>query len=395
MPHRIRTAGLALLIIATPFSAVACSSGQSSPSGSPSASTNAVWRVGLEAPLSGELATLGTGMLQGAQLAADQINAEGGVLDREIEIIPIDDGGNPDTGVSAANAAIAAGLDAVVGPYNSGVGIKTLPLYTNAGVVPVRLTSDNSTDGMGYTLQPMSDQISPVTSQALKTWLKAKKVAILYDSTQNYTTSVSKAVKDQLAKADVTVTSYQPIQPGKASYVDELKSAQAAKPDVIYSAVYYPEGAIIAGEMRAAAQKCLLDYASYDNGYVQNAGTKNAQVCQVVGVPSPTDFQNSAQYSQAFQAKFGTAPGTWSPYTFDSVKFAVDGAAKAGGWEPEKLNPVLSSVKGWQGWTGSVTIAPQTGNRTPATVVVTDVDDQGGFHVDKAWAKAVGAPYVS
>jgi len=115
-----------------------------------------VWRVGLQAPLSGSQSALGQGMLQGAQLAAADVNAAGGVLGRQIEIIAIDDAGDPETGVSAANAAIEQGLNGVVGPYNSSVGLQTLPLYMTAGLVPIRLTSDNATEGMGITLQPMT-----------------------------------------------------------------------------------------------------------------------------------------------------------------------------------------------------------------------------------------------
>ena len=111
--------------------------------------------IGLEAPLSGSIAELGDGMLKGAQLAADQVNAAGGVLGRTVEIVAIDDGGDKTVGVPAVQAVIATGeLEGVVGPYNSGVGIETLPLYLDAGIVPVHLTSDSSTSGLGYTLQP-------------------------------------------------------------------------------------------------------------------------------------------------------------------------------------------------------------------------------------------------
>src|SRR5215204_641226 len=61
-------------------------------------------RIGLEAPLSGELQTLGEGMLNGAELAADQINADGGLLNKdvEVEIVAIDDGGDAEIGVPGA-----------------------------------------------------------------------------------------------------------------------------------------------------------------------------------------------------------------------------------------------------------------------------------------------------
>ncbi len=143
-------------------------------------------------------------MLRGAVLAADQINARGGVIGPNgkpgylIKIVKIDDAANPATGVAAAKRAITAGLNGVVGPYNSGVGEKTLPLYLKAGLVPFRLTSANATSRLGITLQPMTYQIAPVASQALTKWLTAKSVAVIYDSTASYTTAEAKAVMVRL-----------------------------------------------------------------------------------------------------------------------------------------------------------------------------------------------------
>lgn len=371
-----------------------------SSSSSASGSTSGTWRIGVEAPLTGDQATLGQGMLQGAQLAADQVNSKGGVLGRRIEIITIDDAADPATGVKAATTAIAGGLNGVVGPYNSAVGVQTLPLYLRAGIVPIRLTSDNSTDGLGFTLQPMTNQIAPVTSTAITKFFGAQSVGIIYDSTQNYTKSTSSAVKGQLEAAGVKVTSFDPITPGQSSYADVLAKVNAKNPDVIYSAVYYPEGAKIAQEITPSSgtastpggSRCLLDYASYDSGYITAAGATAAANCAVVGVPAPSDFPASAGRVAQFRQSFHQPPGTWAPYTFDSLNFLLDGAQQSGGFDAKALTTELGKVTGWNGWTGAVTIDAKTGNRTPATVVVTAVKD-GQLRVDAAWAKAVGAPY--
>jgi branched-chain amino acid transport system substrate-binding protein len=353
------------------------------------------FRVGLEAPLSGEQSVLGEGMLKGAELAATQLNGENGILGKQVEIVPIDDAADPETGVKAAKSAIAAGLDGIVGPYNSGVGIETLPLYIKAGLVPIRLTSDASTNGLGLTLQPMTYQIAPVASQALTGWLGAKTVAIAYDPTQNYTVSVSKALKGSLEEAGVTVTAFEKVQPGKKNYTDVVDKLAAKKPDVIYAAVYFPEGGLIAKEMREGKveSQCVADYASYDTGFVETAGVAAARACPVVGVPAPEDFSGAAGKVAEYREEFGQDPGTWSPYTYDSLNFLAAGAKKAGGTASKQLTSALDSVKGWKGWTGSVTIDPHNGNRQPATVVIVDTDAKGQLHVDEDWAKAVNAPY--
>jgi branched-chain amino acid transport system substrate-binding protein len=353
------------------------------------------FRVGLEAPLSGELAVLGEGMLKGAQLAAKQLNERDGILGRQVEIVPIDDAGDPATGVKAAKSAIADGLDGVVGPYNSGVGIETLPLYIDAGLVPVRLTSDNSTNGLGFTLQPMTYQIAPVASRALTEWLDAGTVAIAYDPTQNYTTSVSAALKGSLEAAGVAVTAYEKVQPGEKSYGDVLDKLLAGDPDVVYAAVYFPEGGLIAREMdeRDVESQCIADYGSYDTGFVAVAGDAAARECPVVGVPAPEDFSGAGERVSEYRDEFDQAPGTWSPYTYDSLMFLADGVEEAGGTGPKALTDALNGVGGWRGWTGSVAIDPANGNRQPATVVMVETDANGQLHVDQDWAEAVGAPY--
>lgn len=388
MQNRIRLA-TALVLAGLALVAAGCGSSSSDESDSET------FRVGLEAPLSGEQSTLGKGMLKGAELAAGQLNDENGILGKQVEIVPIDDAADPATGVKAAKSAIAAGLDGIVGPYNSGVGIETLPLYIKAGLVPVRLTSDNSTNGLGFTLQPMTYQIAPVASEALTDWLDAKTVAIAYDPTQNYTVSVSKALKSSLEEAGVTVTAYEKVQPGKKNYTDVVDKLAAAKPDVIYAAVYFPEGGLIAKEMREAkvGSQCIADYASYDTGFVETAGIAAARSCPVVGVPAPEDFSGASARAAEYREEFDEDPGTWSPYTYDSLNFLADGAEKVGGTAAKKLTNALDSVSGWKGWTGSVTIDPDNGNRQPATVVIVDTDAKGQLHVDKDWAKAVDAPY--
>src|SRR5689334_16827562 len=105
----MRTATV-LAALALVMTVTACGSSSSSSSGSEGGGgSQGDFRVGLEAPLSGEQAVLGRGMLRGAQLAATQLNESGGILGRQVQIVPIDDAADPETGVKAAKKAIAEG----------------------------------------------------------------------------------------------------------------------------------------------------------------------------------------------------------------------------------------------------------------------------------------------
>ena len=123
--------------------------------------------------------------------------------------------------------------------------------------------------------------------------------------------------------------------------------------------------------------QCIADYASYDTGFVETAGVAAARACPVVGVPAPEDFAGAAAKVGEYRSEFGQDPGTWSPYTYDSLNFLAHGVEKAGGTGSKKLTGALDAVKGWKGWTGSVTIDPRNGNRRPATVVIVDTDAKG------------------
>ena len=373
------------VLLAAPLAA--CGSGDDGPDGDA-----APLRIGLEAPLSGNQAELGEGMLRGAELAATTLNEQGGVLGRTVEIVPIDDAANSDTAGDAANAAVEAGLDAVVGPYNSGTGVVTLPIFLEAGLVPLRLTSANTTAGLGFTLQPMTSQISPVAATAITEWAGAERVAIIVDGTEEYTVGEARSIETQLVAAGATVTSVVTIDPGADSYADAVERALADEPDAVYVVTYYPEAATIAGDLASVDTdtRCIVDYGGFDTGYITNAGVDTARRCVAVGVPSPADFPGSQDLVAAYTDKFDAPVGSWSPYTYDSVLVLADAIERAGSTDADALTEALAATDGWSGWTGTVAFEAETGNRIPAPVTVNTVGDDGTFTVDQTWADAVG-----
>jgi len=352
-------------------------------------------RIGLEAPLSGDLQAAGEGMLNGARLAAHEINARGGLEGKEIEIVPIDDGGDPEIGVPAAQKAIDEGLSGVVAAWNTGVGIETLPLYENAGLVPIRLAAGNELAGLGFTVSPMSSQVAPVTADALSEWIGAQTVAIGFDPTQSYSRQMSRAVRTLLESAGVEVTVFEPVEPGAEDYSDIVKKLATGNPDAIFYSVYFPEGALIAKATPSGGSSpaCLLGYASYDTGYVEDAGTADARNCEVIGLPAPDEFEGSTAHVTDYEDRFGEAPGAMSSYAYDSLNVLAHGVEQAGGFDADALTAALNEVSGLRGWTGPITLEQGTGNRVPTTVTVDEVDDRGILSVDPSWAKAVGAPY--
>ena len=379
------------------FAVMGCSSSEDSStsttqSASKAALPNDEIHIGLAGPLTGAQGNIGRGMLNGARMAADELNAAGGINGKMITIVEIDDQADPATGVSAATAAIKEGLSGVVGPYNSSVGAATLPLYIDAGLVPLRLTSADETAGLGFTLQPMTSQIAPVATIAIGEWAGASSVALIYDETQDYTVDARTAMSEAIAAAGIRMTAEVAISPGADSYADAVAEATAGGAELVYVITYYPEGGLIARAMLESAPgtACLADYGAYDVGYVTAAGVAAAQNCPVIGVPAPNDFPDSAERVAGYTAAFGEAPGTWAPYTYDSVMLLARVASEVGGVDQATPRSALEAVSGWIGWTGSVSFEIATGNRQPAPVVVLSTRDDGTLRLDEAWRTATG-----
>ena len=379
------------------LTAIGCSNSEdSSPPATQVASTQATpndeIRIGLAGPLTGAQSNIGRGMLNGARMAADELNADGGVDGRMITIVEIDDQADPETGVSAATEAIAEGLRGVVGPYNSSVGSATLPLYIDAGLVPLRLTSADETAGLGFTLQPMTSQIAPVATNAIAEWAGASSVALIYDETQDYTVDARATMSSAITAAGIRITAEVAITPGADSYTDAVVEATAGGVDLVYVITYYPEGGLIARAMLESAPDtaCLADYGAYDAGYVTAAGVEAAQNCPVVGVPAPDDFPDSEERVARYTAAFDEVPGTWAPFTYDSVMLLAWVASEMRGSDEVPPRSALEAVSGWSGWTGTVSFDVSTGNRQPAPVVVLSTRDDGTLSLDEAWRTATG-----
>src|SRR5690606_30329423 len=100
-------------------------------------------KIGMLAPFSGSEAAFGDYMKFGAQLAINQINADGGIDGRDLELITEDDACDATTAASAANKLVTAGVVASVGGYCSGATQPTLPIFGDANI-PMVIPAANS-----------------------------------------------------------------------------------------------------------------------------------------------------------------------------------------------------------------------------------------------------------
>ena len=348
--------------------------------------------IAVDGPMTGDQASTGIDMANGAQLAVDQINAAGGIDGVKLTLVKVNDKATAAGAVTAARKAIAARAFAVVGPYNSSVGVVNLPLYKKAGLPIVRLTSSLKTEGFGVTTQPMDSQIAPVEIQEITGVLHAAHPAIIYD-TSTFTAGVAAQVKAGLAKAGTPVVAYVPVKEGQSNFTAALSTVAATHPDLLYISAYGKDAGTIAKEASTMnAGKCFVEgLAAQGPDFVKAATQPVASACLSSGVPTAEQFAGAAQYVSNYQSMFHTAPGTWGTYTYDSVEVLAN-AIKQAGWHQKPVITAMNHTTNYAGITGAITIAPSTGNRVQSTVVILDINSAGDYVIDPMWAATTGFP---
>ena len=338
--------------------------------------------VAVEAPLTGSQASSGRDMLRGVQLAARQVNAKGGVLGMRVKVVRVDDRANPDLAAASVTKAVAAGAFAVVGPYNSSVGVINLPTYLKEKIVPVQMTSTNDTNGLGVTVQPKNNQIAPTEIDYLSRSSGCPKVVMLVDPS-SYTQGMANRVGKAMVCGDgVPVTSIS-IEEGLDNYTSQVAEALALNPDELYISTYYPEGAKIAQAIAAANSKvsCLMGLANVDPGFISSAGLTASQRCVFSGLPEAGQMPGAKAraYTQQYTKEFKKTPGVWGIFTYDSANLLFKQIETAGKADFNAVMKKLKNTKNYRGATGTITINPKTGNRKDVPVYILKVNNQGAY----------------
>ncbi len=343
--------------------------------------------------MSGSQSSTGVDMFRGAQLAADQLNEAGGVDGVKVRLIRADDQASPAKGAATAKQVVSQHAFGVVGPFNSSVGVKALPVYRSSGVAIVRLTSASPTQGYGVTTQPMDVQVAPVEAEEITQVLQATRVAMIYD-TSTYTAGIATQLRNLLAATGHPVVTFQPISEGQHDFSAAVSAAAAAHPDLLYIAAYGPEAGQVARQASQAKVTggCFVDLAAQGPDFVSAATSPVAQRCLNSGVPSAQQFTGAAQYVTDYQSAYHATPGIWGTFTYDSVKMLARAVQDAGGWHEGAVRSRLDQTTNYPGITGTITIDPKTGNRANSPVVILDINSAGDYLINPTWAHAAGFP---
>jgi ABC-type branched-subunit amino acid transport system substrate-binding protein len=330
-------------------------------------------KIGVPVPLSGSSANAGQDILNGAKLAAAKINAAGGVLGKQIELIPEDDACDAQTAVQAAQKLLDAGVAAVAGGYCSSAALPELTAFHRAGIPYVLDASTNSQltemgwDNVFRTIGRDDDQ-GPFAAGFMKNFLHAKHVAVIDDNT-TYSKGLAQNTVSALKSQGVDVVYVNSITSGQMDYSPALTRIKSLNPDVIYYTGYFAE----AGLMVKAARQL-----GYTAAFMGGDGTNDPTLLKTAGPAADgmiitaaplAQFLSSAHgFVDEYTKAYGQAPGLYSVYEYDAVGVVAKAIADAKSAAPAAITAALHKITHFPGVTGSIGFNPK-GDRSKAVYV--------------------------
>jgi branched-chain amino acid transport system substrate-binding protein len=321
-------------------------------------------KIGAINPYTGPVALYGDEVARGYQLAVDEVNAKGGLLGRQVELVR-GDAGNPQQGIAVVEKlATQDKVDAFIGTYISAVANaasdaalrynkiywdtnalaqdltdRGLPNFIRSGP-HARIFADFSTEGLRSLIAPAIGR----TAQNVTVWLEHE------DSV--YGTSIAQQQKTLLEKAGVKVLGVGAHNFRATDLTDSVLRAKKADPDVWVNTGYVPDGNLLLRTMRdqGFAPKAIMLVGTGDTFETLEAlGAPYLEGIVVVGYPRPDVSESfgpgAAAFLDAYRKKYNRepiAPQGMTAYT--GAKIMLETIAAAGSTDMDKVRAAAARM---------------------------------------------------
>ncbi len=202
-------------------------------------------KVALSTAITGPVVQHGDMHRAGVHLAAESINAKGGVLGKKIEIIEMDDACNPNKAVEIAHKIIAEKINYVLGPLCSGAVAAAAKIYDDNQTIMITSTASSdalSEQNYAYFFRSIGKDEKQAKAGAdyLLRKVKPKNLAILHEN-QAYGQSLAAHVKKEVESKGLTPLIVEEIAKGGTDFGALISRLKEAKVDAVYYGGYHPE----------------------------------------------------------------------------------------------------------------------------------------------------------
>ena len=308
--------------------------------------------LGTISPNTGNLAAYGTAIMNGVNLAVEEINAAGGVLGSQIQVINADDQGDPTECMNAFNSLVSQGVGLIIGSVTSSC---TSAITDSANEKEVVLTSPSSTaDSIttedDYVFRACyADSFQGAIAAAYAKQAGYAKVGVVYCAADTYSKGLYDSFSAACEKYGVEVAAVESTASMDVQdYTNQFASLVNAGVELVYAPYYYDIiGPYLVTQARAAGYTGIIMGADgYDGApsYV----VEGADLTAFNGVYwtnhyDPADESAMVQnFVKAFQDKYGEIPMAMSALAYDCVYMYKTAMEAAGSADPAAVRDAMA-----------------------------------------------------
>jgi branched-chain amino acid transport system substrate-binding protein len=297
----------------------------------------------------------GSSIPQAAQLAADEINAKGGVDGRKIEIVPYDNHSSAAESVRAFQRAVSEDhVNAVIASYISEVvlalepwsaRLKTVLITPGAAsdVITQNIAKDYAHDKYvfhGYlTSSALAGLVCDAAKDMLVNGLKMK-TAVIMSEDAAWTTPLDAGYEACLPKIGLKVLDHIRFSPDTTDFTPIFNKIEGQKPDVIITGISH------VGTQPTVQWKSqqvpipmfgISSQATNSTFWKDTNGATQGVIYQAVSGPGVAVTPKTLPFVDAFSKKFGNLPSYCGYTAYDDVYMIADAVKRAGSLDSDKL----------------------------------------------------------
>ena len=327
-------------------------------------------KIGFLGALTGDVAMFGKPTLEGMKMAAEDINAAGGLLGKKIEIVEADNRGDKQEGASVTQKLISRdNVIAIVGDPTTGITKVAAPIAQKAGVLLISAgaTGPGVVENGDFIFRnTLLDSVAiPACIDFFANELKYKKVAIITSDNNDYSVGFSQTFRDAAKGKGIEIVADEKVKDGDKDFSGQVTNIKAKKPDVIFFSGYYTEAALIMKEARKQGVKANMFGGDglFSPEFIKLGGSAAEGSMSALGFAPEQASPETAKFIAAFSKKFaGQLPGLFDAQGYDGVMMIADAIKRANSADPKVFKTAMASTKNFQGVSGTITIRA---NREP------------------------------
>ena len=302
-------------------------------------------KVGVLAPLTGAVAQYGNAVNNGVMMYFEELNANGGINGKQVELVTYDEEGDSVKAVTGYNYLMDQGVVAIVGDVTTTPTLAVVaesqadltPMITASATaedVTCQLNEDGSV-AMVYENMFRSCFIDPFQGSKMAAFavenLNAKTAAVIYNTGSDYSVGLTKAFKETAAEKGMEIVAEESYADGAVDFQSQLTNIAAKAPDVLFVPDYYSVIALVAQQAQSAGVKAtMLGADGWDSvlGVVTDAALlEGAYYCS--GYSTEDTREEVQTFVANFKAKYDTDPDMFAAQGYDAAMIMAAAIEKA------------------------------------------------------------------